>query len=1532
MAGYRPTDWHVLDLEKDPTPGDPVRVKSLAKSLHDFADDVQDALRLVKGMADEDVVLTMVGKTADVFRDEFSGVPKNLKKLKKSYDLAGDALAAYWPQLERAQALADKALAQGREAQADLSSAKSRLSSADSWVSRANKEADKYKDDPGSAGKDVPKPDESKVRAATRDAQSAKDAHTSAESDVTTAQNALDAAKKMAADARKMREDAAGDAKRKLDEASDAGIQNRKWYEEVGDWFTDNWDTIVAVCKVVVAVLGVIALIIGGPILGAIVLIAALVVLADTLNKYMKGQASLLDVAFAALDCIPGMKGLTSLGGLAKGLKAFGKTGLKGMAAGVRGLGQGMRSMSRQMKKLFCRTDPVDMATGEVVMSATDVSLPGVLPLVVERHHRTSTRGGRLFGPSWTSTLDQRLLLDATGARLVTADGMVLHYPVPDADMNVLPVEGPRWPLSWDGDAGGELAVREPETGRTLHFRPLPGGPRDELPLASIGDRNGNTISVSYDAEGLPHEVTHDGGYRIGVTCESGRVVALTLRSHPERPTLLRYAYDAQGNLSEIYNSSERPLKLSYDSHHRITGWEDRNSTWYRYTYDDQGRCTATRGAEGALSSTIAYDAEARRTLFTDSLGHTTTYRFNDHYQLLTETDPLGSRTDRTWDRYDNLLTITDPLGRTTAYEYGLLGKVTAVTRADGHRAEAEYNGLGLPERVTTVDSAEWRQSFDEAGNRVTVTDPSGAVTRYAYGERGELASVTDALGHTTAIACDGAGLPVRTVTPLGETTGYRRDAFGRPVEVTDPLGAVTRLEWTIEGKPARHVDPLGSRWTWTWDGEGNCLSRSDAAGGTYRYEYGPFDLPLAQTNPDGSRFAFERDTELRLTSVTNPLGLSWSYTYDPAGQLVAESDFDNRTVGYVHDAAGQLATKVNGLGQEITYTRDAVGRIIEKDAAGTLTTFTYDPADRLIRATSPGAELVLERDPVGRILSETSNGRTTTHEYDAVGQPLRRRTPGGVESAYHYDEVGRPVSLSAARHRLDFAYDAAGREVTRRTGQGVLLDHRWDAAGNLVEQSTGLPDRPLRQRTFSYRDDHHLIGVGVTDRGGTAFGSDLGGTAFESDLRGTAFESDLRGTAFESGQGETAFELDPLGRVTTVTSPAGREDYTYDSIGNQLTAHWPEGREGREATGDRRYTGTRLTRAGGVHYEYDAAGRTTVRRKRSLSGRTVLWRYEWNAEDRLTGVTTPDGTRWQYAYDPLGRRVSKQCLAADGQVAAETRFTWSHATLIEQAAHGTGGKSDSSVLTWDHHGNHPVAQREHTSQREIDARFYAIVTDLVGTPTELIDETGDIVWQTGATLWGVQAEAQDSAVHIPLRFPGQYHDPETGWNYNYLRHYDPEINRYSTPDPLGLEPDPNHYGYVDNPHAWIDPLGLLSCAGRLDKLNPGEMYLYRAVMNGELDQILRTRSFQNPRGIEVKYFSSTPEGAAAYARQMYSRMPDEGPYTMVRSTIRQDAIPEISRIEHLADAGGNIEALAIPTEVLEQMGRIRILPSMPIP
>ncbi|WP_435245145.1 DUF6531 domain-containing protein [Streptomyces tendae] len=460
MVGHRPSDWHVLDLDKDPTPGDPQRVRTLAKTLHDFADDVSEALRLVKGMAGESTLAEWAGKSAAVFKEEFDGVPKNLRKLEKSYGMCGDALADFWPKLERAQALADRALVKAREARQDLSSAQSKLSSADSWVTRASKEADKYKDDPTGSKSDADKPDEAKVRAATRDVQHAKTAHANAQSAVDSAQGALDAAKKMAEDARKMRDDAAREAKGKIDEASDAGIQNRSWWEEVGDWVSDNWDSIVAVCKVVVAVVGIIAMVIGGPILGAIVLIAALVVLADTLNKYSKGQASLWDVGLAALDCIPGMKGLTTLGGLAKGLKGGMaavkgiKGGLKGMGLALRGLGKNARSMAadgargayNRVKSVVRSkgSDPVDMATGAMYLPQTDVTLPGLLPLAFTRRVASDYRCGWWFGPTWASTVDQRLEVDDTGIVFVTEDGLALIYPHPEnADVSVMPQAGP---------------------------------------------------------------------------------------------------------------------------------------------------------------------------------------------------------------------------------------------------------------------------------------------------------------------------------------------------------------------------------------------------------------------------------------------------------------------------------------------------------------------------------------------------------------------------------------------------------------------------------------------------------------------------------------------------------------------------------------------------------------------------------------------------------------------------------------------------------------------------------------------------------------------------------------------------------------------------------------------------------------------------------------------------------------------------------------------------------------------------------
>jgi RHS repeat-associated protein len=95
--------------------------------------------------------------------------------------------------------------------------------------------------------------------------------------------------------------------------------------------------------------------------------------------------------------------------------------------------------------------------------------------------------------------------------------------------------------------------------------------------------------------------------------------------------------------------------------------------------------------------------------------------------------------------------------------------------------------------------------------------------------------------------------------------------------------------------------------------------------------------------------------------------------------------------------------------------------------------------------------------------------------------------------------------------------------------------------------------------------------------------------------------------------------------------------------------------------------------------------------------------------------------------------------------------------------------------------------------------------------PAELIAADGTVAGYQQHTLWGGTLWRPGGAA-TPLRFPGQYHDPETGLHYNQQRYYDPVTGSYLTPDPLGLAPAPNPHAYVPNPLTQIDPLGLMSC------------------------------------------------------------------------------------------------------------------------
>ncbi|MEC4020003.1 putative T7SS-secreted protein [Streptomyces sp. H27-D2] len=1037
--------------------------------------------------------------------------------------------------------------------------------------------------------------------------------------------------------------------------------------------------------------------------------------------------------------------------------------------------------------------EPIDVATGEMVMSATDITLPGSLPVVLERHYVSGHPCGGWFGPTWAGTLDQRLEIDEAGVVYITDGGMLLTYPVPEPDVPTLPTSGPRWPLCWDGKPDGTFRIILPEQNRTLHFAPLPVGGR-ELALTAITDRTGegDHIAIAYDAQGAPKEITHSGGYHIAVDTDPKllRVTALRLLHGEQREhstTLISYAYDASGNLTEVFNSGGKSLRYRYDEEHRVTSWTDRNGTSYGYVYDHRGRVLRGIGPDGILSGRLHYDTAARTTRYTDSQGNTTVYVCNEAYKIIAQTDPLGNTTLTEWDESNrHPIAVTDPLGHTTRYRYDDQDRLIVVERPDDTVAETVYNDCGLPLETREPDGAVWHHTYDDRGSHTSTTHPSGATTHYAYNSSGHLTSITDALGHTTQVTTDAAGLTVEIADPLGRTTRMRRGPHGQVTALTDALGQTTRHGWTIEGMPAWREGPAGAREVWQWDTEGNLALHTDEAGHTTTYTHTYFDQPATRTDPDGAHYSFAYDTELRLTSVTNPQGRQWHYEYDVAGRLVEETDFNGATRTYERDAAGRLTAQTNALGETLRYTLDAVGRMVTQhdETTGDITTYAYDASGALLHAVNADTELTREHDSVGRVISETVNGRISAYAYDAMGCRTQRTTPSGVCSEWVHDPAGRPTGLSSGAGTMAFTYDAAGRETERRIGDDTTLTQTWDRDNRLTTQTltTGHQseaDRILQHRVYAYRPDGYL--------------------------------TEIR----ELTTGTRHFTLDPVGRVTGVQAHGWSEEYAYDTTGNQTHATAPH----HPTTGDRIYEGALIRRAGRTTYEHDAAGRLIRKARKLLNGQTRTWTYTWNAENRLTKATTPHGEEWTYTYDPLGRRISK--ISPDG---TPLTFTWDGTRLAEQFT------SDGTATTWDYMpGTHrPISQStrqtleagretahsiralaDTTPQSEYDARFHAIITDLVGTPIELVTSDGTLASQPRTTLWGTPLPAPAGGVDCPLRFPGQYADPETGLNYNYFRHYDPEIARYTTPDPLGLVPAPNAVAYVRNPHTWTDHLGL---------------------------------------------------------------------------------------------------------------------------
>ncbi|WP_256817649.1 RHS repeat-associated core domain-containing protein, partial [Pseudomonas putida] len=200
---------------------------------------------------------------------------------------------------------------------------------------------------------------------------------------------------------------------------------------------------------------------------------------------------------------------------------------------------------------------------------------------------------------------------------------------------------------------------------------------------------------------------------------------------------------------------------------------------------------------------------------------------------------------------------------------------------------------------------------------------------------------------------------------------------------------------------------------------------------------------------------------------------------------------------------------------------------------------------------------------------------------------------------------------------------------------------------------------------------------------------------------------------------------------------------------------------------------------------------------------------FEYDAEQRLVCVEqyrSGERERVVFAYDPLGRRISKEVYQREyPEPRRRVLFHWQGLRLLQEVQSGYSSLYVyASMDSYD-----PLARIDGKSESDEIHYFH---TTLVGQPEQLTDSDGNTIWRSDHHGWGKitnEWHSQQNGREQNLRNQGQYIDRETGLHFNTFRFYDPDIGRFTKTDPLGIEGGVNLYSYAPNIVNYTDPLGL---------------------------------------------------------------------------------------------------------------------------
>ncbi|WP_122690151.1 RHS repeat-associated core domain-containing protein [Pseudomonas viridiflava] len=1046
--------------------------------------------------------------------------------------------------------------------------------------------------------------------------------------------------------------------------------------------------------------------------------------------------------------------------------------------------------------------NPVHAATGAKVLGGVDeldFVLPGVLPIDWQRFYnsRDERRDG-LLGAGWSVTYEVSVHIEPHpegGERLIYIDEQARRI-----DMGSIPLGGAVF------SAGEGLAVKRSDSGQLLIesddglyrlFEPTLADPT-LLRLSQLGDRNDNRVYLDYnDAGKLIRLRDTDDIVQVQLIYSAqwpDRVQHLE-RLYPDqqRETLVSYDYDAQGDLAEVRNALGQVQRhFAYDSGRRMvehqlpTGmrcfyewahiegvewrvvrhWTDAGD---RYAFDYNLSQGVTRVIDGLQRVSLRHwNLQYQITEYTDNLANTWRFEWNDERQLLAAVDPKGGQYQYSYDDAGNLSETVDPLGRRESVLWLEL--------------------WSLPLVETDAAGNSWQYRYDKRGNCTHEIDPLGQTTRYRYDERGQTVEIIDATDKHKTLEWNDLGQLIEHIDCSGYPTRFGYDRHGYLQVVTDALGERTLYEHDRQGRLLRCELPDGRIEQYLRDTSGQLSGYIDPAGHTTRYQYDLRGQVRQRIDAVGRPVQFSYDAYGRLQALTNENGESYRFAWDAGDRLTQQQDLDGSARLYAYDALSDVIRMTyspapfgNGLAvvpnepiPPIVHhlERDAVGRLIAKVTDDGRTQYQYNPVDDLTEvafASTSGEEqkLGFAYDALGQLLDEQSAAGSLKYHYDELGNLTQTQLPDGrwLNRLYYGSGHLHQINLDG-QVISDFERDRLHREVLRTQGQ-LSTRSEYDRSGRLRSRKRRLASQsPIlpapAQKHFDYDPADNLIG---------------------------------RLDQQPRGDQRQLLHYDATGRImASQDSIQGQsETFAYDAAANLL--------DGPPASAGLVVHNKLLTYQD-KRYRYDAFGRMIEKR----SGSNKVQRFAYDAEHQLIEVRTEHGGRTsivKMTYDPLGRRISKSEHDDHGFPLGETRFTWDGMRLLQEHKH-----SQTSLYVYADDGYDPLARVDGNGALQ-KIRYYH--NDLNGLPEQLTETDGHTVWQARYRVWGNTVEEIRESYYLEeqnLRFQGQYLDRETGLHYNTFRFYDPDIGRFTTPDPIGLDGGLNTYTYGPNPIGWVDPWG----------------------------------------------------------------------------------------------------------------------------